>query len=168
MPHSIREIAAALGAEAAGDVEFIVNAVSEPASAGPDDLALAMDARYAEGLAKGQAQVALLWAGADWRALGLKGAIFSPRGRLAMAGLTRMMEYPPAIAAGVHPSCAIETDVVIGDGSGGAVLRLPGDAGRRAIAGGNRGDLDALEQFGCGRQRQPHHRRQRAPGCPRY
>lgn len=117
MPHSIREIAAALGAEAAGDVEFIVNAVSEPASAGPDDLALAMDARYAEGLAKGQAQVALLWAGADWRALGLKGAIFSPRGRLAMAGLTRMMEYPPAIAAGVHSSCAIETDVVIGDGA---------------------------------------------------
>lgn len=117
MAHSIREIAAALGAEAAGDVEFVVEGVSEPASAGLNDLALAMVPRYAEGLAQGRAQVALLWAGADWRALGLRAAIFSPRGRLAMAGLTRMMDQAPVISAGVHPSCVVDTDVVIGDGA---------------------------------------------------
>ena len=30
--------------------------------------------------------------GADWRALGLEAAVFAPRGRLAMAGLTRLLD----------------------------------------------------------------------------
>ena len=54
---------------------------------GPD-LALAMDPRYGDGIGKGQARAAMVWPGADWRAMGLKAAIFAPRGRLAMAGLT--------------------------------------------------------------------------------
>ena len=51
MAHSIAEIAKALGAEAAGEVSLRVERASEPAMAGPDDLALAIDPRYADGLA---------------------------------------------------------------------------------------------------------------------
>jgi hypothetical protein len=35
--------------------------------------------------------------------MGLKAAIFAPRGRLAMAGLTRMLDPGPDIAPGMHP-----------------------------------------------------------------
>ncbi len=53
MGHTIRDIAAALGAEAAGDLDLIITRAQEPALAGPDALALAMDPKYAEGLAQG-------------------------------------------------------------------------------------------------------------------
>ena len=69
MPFTIRDIASALGAEAEGDLSLEVLRASEPQSAGPQDLALAMDPRYADGIAKGQARAAMLWPGADWRAL---------------------------------------------------------------------------------------------------
>ena len=42
MAHTIRDIAQALGAEAEGDLDLIVLRASEPASAGMQDLALAM------------------------------------------------------------------------------------------------------------------------------
>ncbi|MBC2835440.1 UDP-3-O-(3-hydroxymyristoyl)glucosamine N-acyltransferase [Paragemmobacter straminiformis] len=117
MAHTIREIAAALGAEAAGDLSLVVSRAAEPRAAGPDALALAMDPKYAGGLAEGQAQAALLWAGADWQGLGLKAAIFAPRGRLAMAGLTVLMDAGPEIAAGVHPMTVIHPEAVIGEGA---------------------------------------------------
>lgn len=117
MSHTIREIAAALGAEAAGALDLIVTRAAEPQAAGPDDLALAMDAKYAGGLAKGQARAALVWPGADWQGLGLQAAIFAPRGRLAMAGLTRLMDPGPEIAPGIHPMTVIHPEAVIGTGA---------------------------------------------------
>src|SRR3989338_7220257 len=86
MPYSIRDIATALGAEAEGDLDITVSGAAEPALASASQLALAMDPKYAPGLSKGQAQAALLWLGADWRALGLKAAIFAPRGRRGRGG----------------------------------------------------------------------------------
>ncbi|MDB5666244.1 UDP-3-O-(3-hydroxymyristoyl)glucosamine N-acyltransferase [Cypionkella sp.] len=115
MAHSIRDIAQALGAEAEGDLDLTVLRASEPASAGPQDLALAMDPRYADGIPKGQAQAAMLWPGADWRALGLKAVIFAPRGRLAMAGLSVMLDPGPTIAAGVHPMAIVDASAQIGE-----------------------------------------------------
>lgn len=117
MAHTIREIAAALGAEAAGDLDLTVTGAAEPKAARADQLALAMDPKYAGGLAEGQALVALLWSGADWQGLGLKAAIFAPRGRLAMAGLTVLMDAGPEIAAGVHPMTVIHPEAVIGEGA---------------------------------------------------
>jgi UDP-3-O-[3-hydroxymyristoyl] glucosamine N-acyltransferase len=114
MPHTIRDIATALGAEAAGDLDLIVTGAAEPALAGPDALALAMSPTYVEGLAKGQARAAMLWPGADWEGLGLRAAIFAPRGRLAMAGLSRMMDAGPDIASGVHPMSVIHPTAQIG------------------------------------------------------
>lgn len=117
MAHSIAEIAAALGAEAAGDLSLTVTHASEPASAGPEALALAMDPKYAAGLAKGQARAAMLWPGADWQGMGLKAAIFAPRGRLAMAGLSRAFDPGPQIAPGIHPMTVIDPSAQIGEGA---------------------------------------------------
>ncbi len=117
MPHTIREIAQALGAEAEGDLDLTVTGAAEPQAAGPEQLALAMDPRYADGIAKGQAQAAVVWPGADWRAMGLKAAIFAPRGRLAMAGLTRLMDPGPDVAPGVHPLALVDPSASLGAGA---------------------------------------------------
>ncbi|PTE22390.1 UDP-3-O-(3-hydroxymyristoyl)glucosamine N-acyltransferase [Cereibacter changlensis JA139] len=154
MSHSIREIATALGAEAAGNLDCRIDSVSEPASAGAGALALAMDPRYAEGLAKGQAKAAMLWQGADWQALGLEAAIFAPRGRLAMAGLSRMFDAGPEIAAGVHPMALVDPSAEIGEGAAigpfvsvGAGVRIGPNAriaSHVSIAEGARIGADAL------------------------
>jgi UDP-3-O-[3-hydroxymyristoyl] glucosamine N-acyltransferase len=117
MAHTIAEIAAALGAEAVGDLSLRVERAAEPAMARAGDLALAMDPRYADGLAQGQARAAMLWPGADWQALGLQAAIFAPRGRLAMAGLSVMMDPGPEIAPGIHPMTVIDPTAQIGAGA---------------------------------------------------
>jgi UDP-3-O-[3-hydroxymyristoyl] glucosamine N-acyltransferase len=117
MPHTIRDIALALGAEAAGDLDLTVSGAAEPQAAGPDDLALAMDPRYGDGITKGQARAAMVWPGADWQAMGLKAAIFAPRGRLAMAGLTRLMDPGPDLAPGVHPMAIVHPSARIGPGA---------------------------------------------------
>ena len=117
MQHTIRQIATALGADAAGDLDLTIDGAAEPAMAVAGDLALALSPAYAEGLVRGCAQAALLWPGADWRAFGLKAAIFVPRGRLAMAGLSRILDTGPAIADGVHGSCVVDASAQIGHGA---------------------------------------------------
>ena len=117
MGHSIRDIALALAAEAVGQMDLVITGAAEPASAGPQDLALALDPKYAGGLAQGQALAALLWPGADWRALGLKAAIFAPRGRLALAGLTRLLDDGPQIAPGIHALSVVDATAEIGAGA---------------------------------------------------
>ncbi|MCA0273584.1 MAG: UDP-3-O-(3-hydroxymyristoyl)glucosamine N-acyltransferase [Proteobacteria bacterium] len=117
MSHSIAEIARALDARAEGETDLRVLRAAEPASAGPEDLALAMSPAYAEGLAKGRARVAILWEGADWQALGLKAAIFVGRPRLAMSGVTRAFDPGPRIAPGIHPSTVIDASAKIGPGA---------------------------------------------------
>lgn len=117
MTHRIGDVAAALGAEAAGDLDMCILGAAEPADAGPRDLALAMSPRYADGLARGGARAALLWPGADWQALGLRAAIFAPRARVAMAGITGLLDAGPAIAPGVHSMTVIDASARIGDGA---------------------------------------------------
>ncbi len=117
MAHTIAEIAAAIGAEAEGDVSLQVTGASEPAAAGPDQIALAMDPRYAPGIAQGRALSAVVWPGADWRSMGLQAAIFAPRGRLAMAGITRILDPGPGIDPGIHPMTVIHPSARIGAGA---------------------------------------------------
>ena len=117
MRPTVAEIALALGASVAGDGSLRVTRAAEPAAAGPGDLALAMDEKYAAGLAVGKAQVAVLWPGADWQGFGLKAAIFVPRPRFAMAGLSRLFDPGPLIAAGVHPTAVIDPTADIGAGA---------------------------------------------------
>ena len=117
MAYSVQDIATALGAQAFGAVELLIDAASEPAAAGPRDLALAMDPKYSDGLAQGQARAAILWEGADWQALGLEAAIFVPRPRYAMSGLTALMDPGPEIEPEVHPTAVIHADAQIGAGA---------------------------------------------------
>ncbi|WP_299420960.1 UDP-3-O-(3-hydroxymyristoyl)glucosamine N-acyltransferase [uncultured Shimia sp.] len=116
MAFTVQDIAAAIDAEAHGNTDLIVERVSEPASAGPDDLALLTNPKFADGLAKGQARVALLWDGADWQSMGLEAAITAKRGRYAMSGLSRMMDPGQHFPKGIHPSALIdETATVAAD-----------------------------------------------------
>lgn len=113
MAQTVQDIAAALGAKAFGAVDLSVTGLSEPAAAGPDDLALAMSPAYGEALSKGRARAAVVWAGADWQALGLQAAIEAPRARLAMAGLTQMMDDAP-VTAGISPHAIIDPSAQLG------------------------------------------------------
>lgn len=114
MGFSISEIASAVGAEAVGEVTLEIDAAAEPASAGARDLAMAMSPAYAEGLAKGQAQAAILWQGADWQSMGLRAAVLVPRPRYAMAGLTAMLDQGQGAVPGIHPSAVIDPSARLG------------------------------------------------------
>ncbi|KIN61069.1 UDP-3-O-acylglucosamine N-acyltransferase [Sulfitobacter noctilucae] len=108
MSYTIAEIAKSLGAEAAGDTSIVIARAAEPQSAGADDLALAMDPKYADLLGQGAARAAMLWPDADWQAMGLKAALFPARPRFAMSGLTRMLDAGQGFAPGIHPSAIID------------------------------------------------------------
>ncbi|GHG81377.1 UDP-3-O-(3-hydroxymyristoyl)glucosamine N-acyltransferase [Pseudodonghicola xiamenensis] len=114
--YTIEEIAQALGFETRGDASLRVTRAAEPGAAGPDDLALAMSPRYAEALGQGKARAAMVWPDADWQALGLSAVILAPRPRMAMSGLTRMMDRGQGFAAGIHPSAVIDPTAELGEG----------------------------------------------------
>jgi len=114
---TISQISQALGARSEGNVELEISRASEPSAAGADDLALAMDPKYKDGLAEGRAKAAILWDGADWKALGLEAAIFVPRPRYAMSGLTKLMDPGPEIAPGHDPLSSIHPTAEIGEGA---------------------------------------------------
>lgn len=114
MPYSIREIAQQLGADAVGDVDLMIDTAAEPATAGSHDLALAMSPTYADALSQGKARAAVLWPDADWQAMGLDAAIFAPRPRMAMAGLTTMLDRGQGFGSGIHPSAVIDPTAVLG------------------------------------------------------
>lgn len=108
MQYTIEQIAQALGAEAEGQTDLTILRAAEPAEAGVTDLAMAMAPKYAEALSSGAARAAVLWEGADWRAMGLQAAIFVGRPRMAMAGITVMLDRGQGIEPGIHPSAVID------------------------------------------------------------
>lgn len=115
--HTLARIAEAIGAEVAGDADLRIERAAEPGSAGPNDLALAMNESYGDALRAGAARAALVWPGADWRALGLKGAITVARPRLALAGVTRLLDPGSGIAPEIHASAVIDPSADIGTGA---------------------------------------------------
>ncbi|HET9068073.1 MAG TPA: UDP-3-O-(3-hydroxymyristoyl)glucosamine N-acyltransferase [Amaricoccus sp.] len=136
---SIGELARALGGEAFGDAGLTVTGAAEPARAGPDEIALAMQPAFAPDIARGRARAAILWPGADWQGLGLAAAIVAPRARYVLAGVTRVFERPPEIAPGIHPTAVIDATAEIGPGAAigpfvviGARVRL--GAGARILS----------------------------------
>jgi UDP-3-O-[3-hydroxymyristoyl] glucosamine N-acyltransferase len=111
---TIADLARALDASAEGALGLEITGAAEPASATSETIALAMDPKFGPDLARGGARAAMLWPGADWRALGLAAAIFVPRPRYALAGVTRVFDRPPALAPGIHPSAVIDPSAEIG------------------------------------------------------
>lgn len=112
--YTVRQIAEAIGAEAQGDLDLSITRAAEPQDAGPTDLAIATSEKYAEGLSVGSARVALLWQGADYQALGLDAAVFAPRPRMAMSGVTTMLDRGQGFGQGIHPSAIIDETAELG------------------------------------------------------
>ncbi|MBK0397869.1 UDP-3-O-(3-hydroxymyristoyl)glucosamine N-acyltransferase [Limibaculum sp. M0105] len=115
MGYTIAEIAAHTGLSAEGDLSLSVVRPSEPSDAARDELALAMSRQYEEAVAACQAQAAVLWPGADWKALGLKAALFAPRARVALAGITGMFEPALDLEPGIHPTAIIDPSAVLAE-----------------------------------------------------
>ena len=115
---TVSELAAALGVEAQGDGTLQISALSEPADAGPNDLALASNPKYADALSRGQARAALLWAEADWQGLGLRAALCVGRPRYSMATLTAAFDAAWPKAGEVHPTALIADDASVAGGVG--------------------------------------------------
>ena len=115
MSNTIKEIAVALGAEAFGATDLLIHRVAEPGMAETNDLALAMNPKYAEALSDGTARAALLWDGADWQELGLDAAITVKRPRFAMAGVTRLMDRGQGYSTGIHPTAFVDPEAVLAD-----------------------------------------------------
>lgn len=109
---TVRDIAAGLGFEAEGALDLEIESVSHPASATPQRLALALDAKHLKLLAQGSAKAAMVSPGVDWRAHGLDAAVFAPRARYGMAGVTQMFAFPldmlGAPETGAHPSAVVD------------------------------------------------------------
>ncbi|GAB4285377.1 MAG: UDP-3-O-(3-hydroxymyristoyl)glucosamine N-acyltransferase [Roseovarius sp.] len=116
MSHTIQEIADAIGGEAVGDTAIRIDGLAEPAQATARHLALAAKPEFAARLGEGRARAALLAAGADWRGHGLEAAIYAPRPRLAMAGLTAMFDPGQGWQEGIHPSAVIDPRARLGEG----------------------------------------------------
>lgn len=128
----LADIARALGAEVLGDGTIEIDRVAEPAEAGPRDIAMAIEPRFARDLPIGRARAALVWPGADWQALGLLGAIEVKRAAAALIGTTRLLDTGPGIPAGIHPSAVIDPQAVIGAGAAIGPLAV---IGRGAVIG---------------------------------
>ncbi|MFC3616508.1 UDP-3-O-(3-hydroxymyristoyl)glucosamine N-acyltransferase [Lutimaribacter marinistellae] len=116
MQITIQELAHAIDAEAAGDLALTISGAAEPADASPSEIALAMSPKYADALGRGQARAAILWPGAEWQELGLDAVIFAPRPRMAMAGLTALMDRGQGVEPGIHPSAVVDPTAVIDEG----------------------------------------------------
>lgn len=115
MPHTIQDIADAVGGKAVGDTGYQITGTAEPAMATADDIALAMSPAYADQIGKGGARTALLGADADWENYGLAAAVLVSRPRLAMAGLTTRLDPGQRYPRGIDPSAMVEGSAKIGD-----------------------------------------------------
>jgi UDP-3-O-[3-hydroxymyristoyl] glucosamine N-acyltransferase len=120
MAVTMAELAQALDARLWGDGSIRVTGAAEPSAVAPVGadgglLAMAMSPKYADQLQPGS--IAILAEGMAPEAHGLKAAIFAPRPRLVMAGLTRAFDPGPDIAPGIHPTAVIDASAVIGEGA---------------------------------------------------
>lgn len=112
---TVAELAKLLGAKAVGDVDQLISGPCEPGGAKAGLIALAMDESYGEALQQSDATVAVLWQGADWAALGLSAAIFVPRPRYALSGITNVFGAEPDVAQGIHPTAIVDDSADIGE-----------------------------------------------------
>ncbi len=119
MRYTLAEIATALGGELLGDATIEITGAAEPSAARSEQLAIAINPKFADGFAQGAARAALLWEGADWQALGLEGAVTLPRGsgKAGMPELTQMLDKGPEISPGIHSSAVIDPTAQIGAGA---------------------------------------------------
>ena len=117
MTNTLAEIADATGLALLGDGGLQIRMPAEPANAAENDLALAMDSKFADALKNSAAKAAILWEGADWQAMGLQGALVAPKARVAMARITDHFQHAADIPEGIHPTASIDATASVADGA---------------------------------------------------
>lgn len=121
MTQTIQELAEALSMPFEGAGDLAVGRASDPMTATPEALAIALSPSYADALTAGEARAAILWPGADWQGFGLEAAIFAPVGRLTLAAVTGALHPQDALPSSdrsdhaiIDASAQIGADVAIG------------------------------------------------------
>lgn len=114
--HRMSDIAADIGGTLVGDGDLVIARATEPSLAGPHDLAVALSGAFLAQLADSQARAAVLLDGTDWQDLDIDVAVLVPRGRLAMAKLTQVMNDAFDKTASHHPTAVVDATAQIADG----------------------------------------------------
>ena len=116
----LSEISIALDVKIEGDTNYKVIGPAEPKMATDKHLAVALDPKFFDDLSKGDAQVAFLQEGMDYKSLGLKGALYASNTRYTLSNLNKIFYQLPYLNEGIHSSvivdqsCLIEENVNIG------------------------------------------------------
>ncbi len=117
MPNlTVEALAKALAASFEGDGSVVVSRPVHPGDAGAEGtIAVATSPEFVAQLEG--AHVALLAEGADWRAYGLKAAIFVGRPRYALSGVTTVFTPEISLESGVHPTAFVDPAATLGEGA---------------------------------------------------
>ncbi|MDG1430626.1 MAG: UDP-3-O-(3-hydroxymyristoyl)glucosamine N-acyltransferase [Paracoccaceae bacterium] len=126
MGFSVQDIANSIGVEAVGDTTIVVEGVTEPALANAQQIALAMDPKYAGDISNGSARVAMLWQDANWQELGLEAALLPTRPRFALSGLSKLMDRGQGFQSGIHPTAIIDETAILADNVSVGALSIVG------------------------------------------
>ena len=128
---TVENLAKALGGTFEGEGSLTITHPAHPNEASASGaIAVATSAEFVEKLS--DAQAAILAAGTDWRALGLKAAIYVERPRYALSGVTAAFAPETDLKPGIHPSAVVEEGAELGDGvSLGPFVHI----GTRAVVG---------------------------------
>ncbi len=106
------EIAERLNADLTGDGSIAVEGINHPATARPDELALAMEESSLAALAGSAARAAVVCRGAAVPA-SLDAVLAVDHPRYALAALTRVFARPPHATPGIHPTAVVDPSAVI-------------------------------------------------------
>lgn len=130
MRQRLDQIAAATGLELIGDGSVEVSGLSHPAAAGADHLAIALNPDYAEAVVRSSCQAAVVWAGAELEALGLKAALIAGHPRRTLGAMTQAFQPELDIPRGTHPTAQIDDGAEIGDGAAIGAFTIIGAGAR--------------------------------------
>lgn len=115
---TVNELAKALSATAVGNLDITISGAAEPQDARDGLLAIATSDPFLKRLNEGQARVALLASGTDWRSYKLEAAIYVDRPRYALACLSaKLDENWRRGEMLIHPTAVVEPTADIASGA---------------------------------------------------
>ena len=115
--YKLFEIAEALGCEYDGNADLEFSAPAEPRLASSNEIAMALEPNYIQQLKTTKARAAIVPFGFNWEKIGLDGVIFALKPKQTLLHLTNFFAVLIDIDEGVHPSCLISENTLIGKGS---------------------------------------------------
>ena len=112
---TLKEISEQLSMPFEGDGTISITGPSEPKTASKGELALAMHENFLNDLKIGNARVALLMQGTNWKNLGLEGALFVKRSRYAIARINSLFNNFGFEWNGVHDTVIVPGNAELAD-----------------------------------------------------